>query len=168
MLAEERAWFKHAKNEELVCPGCGTTAALSEYVADGSTKIGYYGFTYAKCPQCNECLLFDLERMLLYRWGEGRKPPLLMIGVGRTIDALLLLVGVYLLVRGLLFPLPIIFALALLLEWGWELCVKRANPDWYHTDLAFQEATNRFSLVGIPMTLLRWVVVAIGTYRVLL
>ncbi|MDO8684422.1 MAG: hypothetical protein Q7N50_13175, partial [Armatimonadota bacterium] len=131
MLKEQdRYWYRRAKERIVTCPTCDRCATVSEFITDGTIPISYWGFTYAKCPACGEISLFDYELMRLTKWGEGRKPPILMIGTGRYIDMLLAASSVYLLATQRLILLPVVFLIMLAVEIAWEIIIKRENPDW--------------------------------------
>ncbi len=160
-------WYKIAKNTTLKCPYCSFEGHLSSFITDGSRILTMEGFCFSECPKCGNATIFDYERMTLTRYGEGRKPFPLFLGIGRTLDFLIAALGLYFLTTGRFFWLPLIYILSVIIEMIWEIILKRDNPEWYWIDGTYDFVTDRITFLMLPLILARAAVVFWTIYLIL-
>ena len=161
----ERNWYKESKHLAFECPYCSFEGVLPTFISDGTMPVTYYGFCFGNCPECKDIVIFDFERKELTKVDEGRKPFPVLVGVGRIINIIIAAVGLYFLANCQLFWLPITYILTIAIEVSWELILKRENPDWYWSDPVFHSVTDRIAYVGMPMTIIRVIIIIAAGYQ---
>ena len=164
-LLGELNWFKEAKNWSVRCPKCMYHGKVSEFIQDPTEKISYYGFTLSKCPNCKESLKFDFEIRTVDNINKGRKPFPIMFGVGRIIDLFILIALFYFLISGKLFWLAIAYIALVVAGYAWELFLKKNDEIWYITDVLLEDMTDRIARVGLPLTIIKGVILVVSIYK---
>lgn len=163
----ERNWYKTSKDWQIHCAYCNHEGNVASFVENGSKILSYYGFTSIKCPNCKKILIFDFEGKVATKIVEGRKPFPVMIGHGRVLDFIVILVGFFFILFGLPIWFPVLYLGLTVSVILWELILKKQNPDWYWEDTAFQWLTDRIAYLGLPISIIKIIMIVFMLFQLL-